>query len=64
MRQGCPVAAYLYIVQAEPIAETIRTSKYITGISLASDTPGRNYEARIAAFVDDTQLFHSTEQSI
>ena len=54
MRQGCPVAAYLYILQAEPMADTIRTSKHGTGIHLPSDTPGRNYEARIAAFEDNT----------
>ena len=62
MRQGCPLAAYLYILQAEPMAQTIRSSKEIEGIFL--DHENKNHEVRIASFADDTQLFHRTEKSI
>ena len=36
MWQGCPIAAYLYILQAEPMAQTIRKSIHIKGIDLPS----------------------------
>ena len=63
MRQGCPIAAYLYILQAEPMALAIRKSNKICGIKLPV-VEGQRHEARISMFADDTQLFHSTEQSI
>ena len=63
MRQGCPVAAYLYILQAEPMAEAIRKSPRIQGIKLPTDDEDQN-EARISMFADDTQLFHRSEKSI
>ena len=63
MRQGCPIAAYLYILQAEPMALAIRKSTNICGIRLPVVEEQR-LEARISMFADDTQLFHSTEKSI
>ena len=63
MRQGCPKAAYLYILQAEPMAHAIRKSTIISGIKLPV-VEGQMLEARISMFADDTQLFHSTEKSI
>ncbi len=62
MRQGCPIAASLYVLQAEPLAESIRQSKKIKGIRL----PGKNCdeEVKISMFADDTQLFLTTEASI
>ena len=63
MRQGCPLAAYLYILQAEPLAQAIRKSLKINGIKLPTFN-GQSFEARISLFADDTQLFHSTEESI
>ena len=62
MRQGCPVAAYLYILQAEPMAQTIRKSDKIQGIYLPSEHD--QLEAKISLFADDTQLFHRSERSI
>ena len=64
MRQGCPLAAYLYILQAEPLAQTVRKSSHICGIKLPTLKDGIQREARISLFADDTQLFHSTEKSI
>ena len=64
MRQGCPIAAYLYILQSEPLAQTIRKSKHISGISLPSNITDKKFEAKISSFADDTQLFHTTEKSI
>jgi exodeoxyribonuclease III len=59
MRQGCPIAAYLYVMQAEPMAETIRKCPGITGIKLTDQVT-----AKIAMFADDTQLFFENERSI
>ena len=64
MRQGCPIAAYLYILQSEPLSQTIRKSKHISGISIPSNIEENKFEARISSFADDTQLFHTTEKSI
>ena len=62
MRQGCPIAAFLYILQSEPMAQTFRKSDEIEGIKL---NPGENEsEVRVASFADDTQLFHRSEKSI
>ena len=64
MRQGCPIAAFLYIIQAEPMAQTIRKNEKIKGIEIP--TPEVNTKAcvKISMFADDTQLYHSTEASI
>ena len=62
MRQGCPIAAFLYILQAEPMAQTIRTSPDIEGIMI--ETGNNESEVKIACFADDTQLFHRSEQSV
>ena len=64
MRQGCPIAPYLYILQAEPLAQTIRNSEKISGIKIPLNTDGQTFTAKISAFADDTQLFHTTEESI
>ena len=64
MRQGCPIAAYLYILQAEPMAETIRNNTKIKGINLPTAIPNKSVSVKISMFADDTQIFHSTEASI
>ena len=64
MRQGCPLTAYLYILQAEPLAQTIRVSKSIKGIEMPLPINEGKIQARISMFADDTQLFHSSEKSI
>ena len=64
MRQGCPVVAYLYVLQAEPMAETIRKCDKIKGICLPSPPGMENFEAKISLFADDTQIFCYDEQAI
>ena len=64
MRQGCPIAAYLYILQAEPMAEAIRKNKGIQGIELPEFNNIKLDEAKISIFADDTQLFCKNEESI
>ena len=64
MRQGCPVAAYLYILQAEPMAEAIRKSNNIDGIELPVKENGNTKTAKISLFDDDTQIFCKNESSI
>ena len=62
MRQGCPIAAFLYILQAEPMAETMRKSDKLDGIKISLDDEVQ--EVKVASFADDTQLFHTSENSI
>ena len=57
VRQGCPVAPLLYVLQAEPFAESIRKNENIKGIRIPGD------EAKIGMFADDTDLFISTKPS-
>lgn len=64
MRQGCPIAAYLYILQAEPLAEAIRKSKDIQGIPLPIKVENVTIEAKISIFADDTQLYCRNKPSI
>ena len=66
MRQGCPVSPLLFILQAEPLACAIRNSTIIKGIPLSVNYPETQNkpEVKINGYVDDTQLFVSTEDSI
>ncbi len=63
IRQGCPIAPMLYILQAEPFAATIRNNPNIHGLNLPSRT-NANVEAKLNMFADDTQLLNKTENSI
>ena len=65
MRQGCPVSPLLFVLQAEPLACAIRKSTLIRGIPLPVSNPEtHNSEVKINGYVDDTQLFVSTEDSL
>ena len=68
MRQGCPVSPLLFILQAEPLACAIRKSTIIKGIPLPVNNQlegnQEKPEVKINGYVDDTQLFVSTEDSI
>ena len=65
MRQGCLIASYLYVIQAEPLAESVHHQKNIKGFQLPSPTEdNKKMEAEISMFADDTQLYHTTESSI
>jgi hypothetical protein len=63
VRQGCPIAPLLYILQAEPLAATIRKDPNVKGILLPSDD-SITAEAKLVMFADDTHLLNRTEQSI
>lgn len=58
-RQGCPIAPILYILQAEPLACSIRRNENIKGIELPNEK-----ETTINMFADDTQFFVRDEHSI
>jgi hypothetical protein len=53
----------LCILQAEPLASTIRTNPNIKGIKLPYPSDQEN-EAKLKIFADDTQLFNRDEESI
>ena len=63
IRQGCPIAPMLYILQAEPLAASIRNNPNIKGIKLPTRT-GDFIETKLNMFADDTQLFNKSEESI
>ena len=62
-RQGCPIALMLYILQAEPLAASIRRNPKIVSISLPNRN-GPDIESKVNMFADDTQLINKTEESI
>jgi hypothetical protein len=53
----------LYILQAEPLATSIRCNPKIVGISLPNRN-GPDIETKVNMFADDTQLINKTEESI
>ena len=55
-------AAYLYILQAEPMVEAIRKSKEIQGFALPSPPGKQNPEEKMSLFADDTQI--TNEESV
>ncbi len=59
VRQGSPLSAYLYILQAEPMANLVRKSENIKGIELNNEK-----ELRITAYADDTQGYVKDENSM
>ena len=64
MRQGCPVSPLIYILQAEPLACTIRNNHNIVGFPLPNPDNDETVEVKLSAYVDDSQFFNSTENSI
>ena len=66
MRQACPVSPLLYIIQAEPLACAIRGNDKIIGFPLPYTYPDNDKpaEAKMVSYVDDAQVFNSTEQSV
>ena len=52
MRQGYPIERYLYILQAQPIAQSIGENKTIQGIPLPSHDENHRTESKISMFVD------------
>ena len=66
MRQGCPISPLFYILQAEPLACAIHKNSNIIGITLPYSDMGaeKQAEVKLVSYVDDTQFFSSTEESI
>ena len=63
IKQGCPVAPLIYLIQAEPMACKIRNNSNIQGIKLPS-VDGIIIETKLSQFVDDTQFFIQSEISL
>ena len=66
MRQGCPVSPLLFILQIEPLACAIRNNLNIKGIPMPFTDPETHVrvETKINGYVDDGQLFVTSEGSI
>ena len=54
----------IYILQAEPLACAIRNNNNIIGFPLPNPDNGENSVVKLSAYVDDSQFFNSTENSI
>ena len=63
-RQRCPIAPMLYILQAEPLAASIRQNPCIKGIKLPHRRGYTGREAKLNMFADDTQIINKTEKYI
>lgn len=63
VKQGCPLSPMLYIIQAGPLACTIRNDKKIKGIDLP-EMGKLQHQAKISMFADDSQIFVGKEKSI
>ena len=59
VRQGSPLSAYLYILQAEPLAEAVRKSDVIQGIKI-----DQHEEIKITTYADDTQNYFLNDKSL
>ena len=64
MRQGCPIAAYHYILQAEPMAEAVRKNENIQGIEVPHHDLNTKQQVKILCFADDAQLFFKNVTSM
>jgi len=60
LRQGCGLSALLYVLCIEPLANCIRLSPDICGITL----PGRTEQLRISLYADDTTTFATDVVSV
>ena len=64
VKQGCPIAPLLYIIQAEAMSSAIRSNQSIEGIRLPQIDHTPIKESKVNQFVDDTQLFCKNEKSL
>ena len=53
IRQGDPLSALLYIIQAEPLAECLRQSNSVQGVQI-KDKHGMTHEMKGSQYVDDS----------
>ena len=62
IRQGCPLSARLFVLSVEMLAEHIRQSNSIVGISM--NPYGYNKEARISQYADDSIVILKDHQQV
>ena len=63
IKQGCPVAPILYILQAEAMACAVRNDANIEGLSLPIHENKQLY-IKLNQYVDDTQFFLKNDKSL
>ena len=63
IKQGCPVAPILYILQAEAMACAVRNDKNIEGLKLPV-IDNKQLTIKLNQYVDDTQFFLKNERSL
>ena len=60
VRQGCPLSPLLYVLSIEVLAECIRPSPQIQGVTIPHSVEGY----KCSSYADDTTVAVTTEQSI
>ena len=59
VRQGCPLSPYLFILSAEIMAENVRKTKKISGLTVCGE------EIKLSQYADDTTLIlDDSEESL
>jgi hypothetical protein len=56
IRQGDSLSALLYVLQAEPLAQYLRSTDEFEGITIKT-CKGENKKTKIGQFVDDMEIF-------
>ncbi len=60
VRQGSPLSPYLYILQAEPLAENLRKDCQVKGIVIKE----KDIEVKICSYADDMQCYVRDQNAI
>jgi hypothetical protein len=64
VQQGCPLSAPLYVLFAESLACSVRTSPVLRGLSLPVADSAPAQSAVISQYKDDTNLFCTSDSEI
>ena len=64
VKQGCPLAPYLYIISLQPLIDAIQASSTYAGIPIPGHMGRGTTEARVMAYADDLKLYMAGYESL